>query len=137
MQRSIEVVRSATGPDDAILVGLAAHRHTLMNPIVAYYLADRRPGSRWTMYNPGVTNTDATQAAMVTDLEVTRTNVMILDVAVANEFEYSNDSRLAGSTILDVYIAAHFRTWCDFGAVLVAVRSTWESDSLCPLPIGS
>jgi hypothetical protein len=132
--RAISVAREATESTDAIFVGEARNRYTLLNPLLAYYLADRRPGTRWTMYNPGVTNTDRTQELMVEDLEATRTNVMILDVEFADVFEVSNDSRLAGSTVLDQYLEDRFRTWCDFGGTIVAVRTAWDPDSACPSP---
>ena len=133
LQRSIAVVRHATTRDQALFVGLVSNRYTLLNATLAYYLADRPPGSRWTMYNPGVTNTDATQAAMVANLEATQTNVMILGASASNAFEFTNDSRIAGSSILDRYIGASFRTWCDFGEYQVAVRVAWDPEGPCPI----
>jgi hypothetical protein len=133
LQRAVSVVRLSTEADDTVLVGLASHRHTIVNSLLAYYLVDRRPGTRWTMYNPGVTNTDSTQSLMARDLEASSTNLLILDVEWAGAFESTNDSRLAGSSILDRYIQDHFQTWCDFGAYRVAKRLAWEPESACPV----
>lgn len=133
LQRSIAVARQATGRDDAVLVGLVSNRYTILNAPLAYYLLDRPPAMRWTIYSPGVTNTDATQALMVADLEATRTNVLILDVNAASEFEYTNDSRIPGSTIFDLHVMDRFRTWCDFGEFRVAVRVAWNPDGPCPI----
>lgn len=131
LRRSIETVRQVTQRDDAIHVGLASNRHTTLNAMLAYYLADRRPGSHWTMYNPGVTNTDLTQAAMVAELEATGTNILILDTEWVDGFEITNDSRISGSTVLDRYIEDRFRIWCDFGAFRVDVRVAWNPDRPC------
>ena len=133
LQRAVTAVRITTEPDEPVLVGLTSHRHTIANSLLAYYLVDRPPGTRWTMYNPGVTNVDTTQTLMVQDLETAKTNLLILDVEWAGVFESTNDSRLAGSVILDRYIQDTFQTWCDFGAYRVAKRSTWKPGSACPV----
>lgn len=136
LQRSVAVIRQATDPETSVFVALVSNRYTTGNAMLAYFLTDRPPGSRWTMFNPGVTNTDATQSMIVADLEASRTNVMILDVWGADVFEESNDSRIPGSTILDRYLDAQFRTWCDFGAYRVAVRTSWNADGSCPVAEG-
>jgi hypothetical protein len=137
IQRSIAVTRQATDRDTPIFVALSRNRYTVGNGLLAYYLTDRAPGSRWTLFNPGVSNTDATQTLMVADLEASETNLMILDVSGAEWFEATNDSRIPGSTILDAYLDSHFRTWCDFGDYRVAVRAAWDPVSACPIADGS
>lgn len=133
LQRAVAVTREATDRDTPVFVALATNRYTIGNATLAYYLTDRPPGSRWTLFNPGVTNTDETQSLIVADLEATGTDVLILDVWGAEWFETSNDSRIPGSTILDRYLDDHFRTWCDFGAYRVAVRTSWNPDASCPI----
>jgi hypothetical protein len=136
LQRSIAVTRQAVDRDTPIFIALSRNRYTVGNALLAYYLTDRPPGSRWTLFNPGVTNTDATQTLMVADLEASGTNLMILDVSGAEWFETSNDSQIPGSTILDTYLDERFRTWCDFGDYRVAVRVAWDPASACPIANG-
>lgn len=136
LRRATDVVRGATRPTDPIFVGLSSNRFTSLNPIIAYYLADRRPGTRITMYNPGITNTDDVQRSMVADLEATRTDVLILNRDWATSFEAENDSRIPGSEVLDRYIATEFRPWCDFRHVIVSVRSTRTDLGHCADPEG-
>lgn len=133
LQRSIAVTRQSTDQNAPVFVALSSNRYTIGNAMLAYYLTERPPGSRWTMFNPGVTNTDGTQTLIVADLEASRTDLLILDVGGAEWFEESNDSRFPGSTILDQYLSERFRTWCDFGDYLVAVRIASGPDSPCPL----
>lgn len=122
---AVDVVRSNTQPDEPIFVGEIHNLHTVENPLIAYYLADRPPGVRDTMYNPGVTNTVATQSRMVGDLKANHVRFLILDVSFADCFETSNESRIAGPTILDQAIARDYAVVADFGAVeVMGLRGT-------------
>ena len=60
--------RANSAEDEPIFAGEVRNDHALLNPLIAYYLADRPPGVRDTMYNPGVTTTEQTQRRMVEDL---------------------------------------------------------------------
>jgi hypothetical protein len=115
-------VAGKTAPAEPIFVGLTDNRFTFNNPLIAYYLADRRPGTRFAMYNPGVTNTDATQMAMTSELEASRTRYLILDRENAGTHE-EGPGAVPGSTILDMYVAAHFVVARDFGSIVVMVRT--------------
>lgn len=119
LRAAAALVRSQTATDEPIFVGEFRNEHTLLNPLIGYYLADRPPGVHDTMYNPGVTNTDAAQTQMVTDLRTNRVRFLILDVPLADCFEPANDSRLVGSTILDKAIAKDYMVVADFGAVVI------------------
>jgi hypothetical protein len=116
-------VAHETAPTEPIFVGLTDNRFTFSNPLIAYYLADRRAGTRYTMYNPGVTNTDATQTLMASELEASGTRYLILD----RENAGTRDAGLGavpGSTILDTYIAEHFVVARNLGPIVVMVRTT-------------
>jgi hypothetical protein len=119
LRAAAALVRGQTSPDEPIFVGEVRNEHTLLNPLIGYYLADRPPGVHDTMYNPGVTNTDAAQTQMVTDLRANRVRFLILDVPLADCFEPANDSRIVGSTILDQAIAKDYVVVADFGAVVI------------------
>ena len=123
-------VRAATDPDDRIFVGLTSHRYTVRNPLIVYYLADRGPGVRDTLFNPGVTNTHWGQTRMVGDLERTAAPYLVLDRPSAGLSEPSNDSRIPGSTLLDEYIGANYHTVCDLGGLIIQARN----DLLRPVP---
>jgi hypothetical protein len=116
-------VRAATDPDDPIFVGLTAHRFTVLNPLIVYYLADRRPGVHDTMFNPGVTNTDWGQTRMVADLDRTATPYLVLDRTMANVHESTENGGIPGSTLLDDYLAANYHTVCDVGAFVIEARN--------------
>ena len=106
-------------PDEPVFVGLTDHRHTLLNDMVAYYLADRRTGVHVALFNPGVTNTDVVQAGMAADLEASGTSILLLDDAWADAYEPDNDSAIAGSTVLDEAISARYIVACDFDSIRI------------------
>jgi hypothetical protein len=116
-------IRQATARDEPIFVGLSSHRYTVMNPLLVYYLSDRRAGVRDAMFNPGVTNTDWGQTRMVSDLDASRTTYLVLDRSTADLHEEFNDSRFPGSTRLDTYIAANFHVQCDLEPLLIMARN--------------
>ena len=58
---AVDLVRLRTGANEPIFVGEFRTGHALLNPLLAYYLADRPPGVRNTMYNPGITTRAETQ----------------------------------------------------------------------------
>jgi hypothetical protein len=122
-------VRAATTPDEPLFVGLTSNRYTLVNPLLVYYLADRRPAVRDTMYNPGVTNTDRVQQRMVDDLHASSPPFLVLDDPMSQRFEASNDSRIPGSTILDEYIRSAYHPVCQ-GILVIEARNDLDR----PLP---
>lgn len=125
LDQAVAYTVANTRSSDPIFVGLTENRYTLVNPMLAYFLADRAPATRFTMYNPGVTNTDSSQREMVDDLRRTRTAVLILDRMWSQRFEESNDSRIAGSTILDMFIADNYEIALHSDEIVVMrLRST-------------
>jgi hypothetical protein len=115
-------VRQHTSPQQPIFVGLTTNRFTWVNPLMVYYLADRPPGVRDTMYNPGITNRDATQREMISDLDRSDTRYLVLDRMFASTCEAFNASCQLGSSRLDEFIGSEFRLAADFGDIIVMVR---------------
>jgi hypothetical protein len=119
----VRTIRANTTRDEPVFVALTSNRITLINPMLVYYLADRRAGAWATMDNPGVTNTDAVQQRTVDELRASRTEVLYLDEHWADAVESTNESAIPGSTILDTYLAATYITVCDYGSArIVATR---------------
>jgi hypothetical protein len=82
-----------------------------------------------------VTNTEAVQARMVAELTASRTRVLLLDDKFSESFEWVNESRIPGSTLLDDYITAGFRRVCTFGDYwLMARPDVGEPVGACPAP---
>jgi hypothetical protein len=88
--RAVAFIRLNTAPTDPVFVGLTSNRYTLVNPLLVYYLADRTSGVRDTMYNPGITNREATQVQMIADLDRSNTRYLVLDRVFASACEPVN-----------------------------------------------
>lgn len=108
--------------DKPVFVGLTTNRITLLNDVLAYYLADRRAGVRVAMFNPGVTNTDRVQTEMAAQLATNGTELLLLNDVPALVMEPSNDSAILGSTILDDAIARDFVEVCRYGPIRILAR---------------
>jgi hypothetical protein len=121
-----EWLEAATTRDERVYVGLTSHQYTVRNPLIVYYLADRRPAVRDTMFNPGVTNSDWGQGRMVADLLVSTPPYLVLDRATAMIREDSNASRIPGSTRLDQYIASSYHQICDLDYVVIEGRDHFD-----------
>jgi len=116
-------VRDATAADEPLFVGLTSHKYTVANPLLVYYLADRKPAVRDTMFNPGLTNTDAVQERMVHDLVLSAAPFLVLDRSMAARSEDSNDSRTPGSTVLDDFIRSAYHPICDTGDLVIQAKN--------------
>jgi hypothetical protein len=127
----VRTIVANTTRDEPIFVGLTANRITLLNPMLVYYLADRRAATWAAMFNPGVTNTDATQARMVDDLKARRPALLYLDDTWADSLEMTNESAIPGSTILDAYLASSYVTICDYGAVRIVATPERAGSVVC------
>lgn len=125
-------IRSATSPEDRVFVGLTAHRYTVLNPLIVYYLADRGPAVHDTMFNPGVTNTDWAQTRMIADLERSNARYLVLDRTFAEQRETTADGSTPGSTLLDEYIREHYRTVCDLETLVIQARNDLSDPPSCP-----
>ncbi len=119
---AVDRVRALTGPGDPIFVGLTDNRYTWENALLVYYLGDRKPGTRLTMYNPGITNTESHQREMVRDLVASGTKVVVLDSYFADFCESANRSCVPGPRTLDDYLGATFVNRESFGDFVVATR---------------
>ncbi len=122
IEHAVAYIRDNTTPSDPIFVGLKSNRYAFVNPLMVYYLADRPPVVRDTLYDPGVTNRASTQNEMVADLDSSNTRYLVLDRVFAAACEPFNASCDPGSTRLDEYIASRFTMTADFGEIVVLVR---------------
>jgi hypothetical protein len=93
------------------------------NPLVVYYLADRKPAVHDTMFNPGVTNTDWGQTRMIADLERSNPPYIVLEQLAGGLGEPTNDSRLPGSALLDDYLGARYLRICDVANLVIEARA--------------
>ncbi len=97
-------------------------RVTVGNPLLNVVL-DRPNPTRYDVMQPGLVTTARVQREMIDDLQRTRTPVVVRWLAPAARRREPNASgRERGATLLDAYVAAHYRFSLRTGAYLVLVR---------------
>jgi hypothetical protein len=114
-----QLVRSLTGPEDAIYLGSLDHRRIVMNDPLLYTLSGRRPATRHTMFEPGITTTEAKQREMIQDLIANHPPVAFLVPSWRPE---PNRSQEFGSDLLDRYLQRSYRLHRRVGPSLLMVR---------------
>ncbi len=119
---AVITLQSLTAPDERVYVGLSRHDRVFANDAMFYFLAQRPSATRYHELHPGLTNTLSVQREMVADLERHQVRYLVL----TNMFEGANepnDSALStGVTLLDEYIAEHYRTVNVSGPYRILVR---------------
>jgi hypothetical protein len=128
---AVRTVQMNSQRDDPIFVGLTGHRHTFINDMIVYYLANRRPAVRVAMFNPGVTNTTSVQQEMVDDLAESKAPIVVADSRWTDLSETSNDSFTPGATVLDDFLSKTYIPACEFGSFTVLTTSDRVGTTTC------
>ena len=121
---AVRYVQQKVPEGQAIFVGNAQHHEVFVNDALFYFLADRRPGSRYHHFDPGVITTATAQQEVVRDLERNRVNYVVLCsnpvMARGLGSEIPSDS---GVTLLDDFLRSEYRNVRTFG-----YYSIWKKD---------
>jgi hypothetical protein len=100
-------IERSSSPGDAIFVGALRHDRVYMDEPDLYFLANRRPGTRQTQFEPNVVTREDVQREMIAALERNRVRVLVLS-SRTDWYHESQQGIMPGSTVLDAYIASHF-----------------------------
>ncbi|BCX03327.1 MAG: hypothetical protein KatS3mg053_1265 [Candidatus Roseilinea sp.] len=119
---AVATLQSLTAPDERIYVGLSRHDRVFANDAMFYFLAQRPSATRYHELHPGLTNTLPVQQEMVADLERHRVRYLVLTNMFEGANEPNDSARSTGVTLLDEYIAEHYRTANVIGPYRILVR---------------
>jgi hypothetical protein len=127
-------VRRATRDNELIFVGTGRHDKIFVNDASLYFVAQRRPATKWHHYDPGIQNSFRIQSAMIREMESGHVNWIVL-ASDWDDTREPNDSAVStGVTALDVYIRDRFRLAQQFGTYSVWSRRDVPSGDLSLLP---
>jgi hypothetical protein len=112
-------VRSLTQPDDTIYVGSLDHSRITMNDPLLYAISGRRPATRHTCFEPGLTTKEAKQREIIRDLIANKPPVVFLVPSWRAE---PNRSREFGSNLLDRFLQRTYRLHRRVGPSHLMVR---------------
>ncbi len=120
--RAAEYVKAHTRPYERIYVGTTRHDKIFINSVALYFAAERGSATAWQELHPGIQTTLAVQRAMVAEFGVTPPKLVVLDERW-DAFEEPNASAVSSHvTLLDTYLASHFKEVARFGSVHVLAR---------------
>ncbi|HEY1941560.1 MAG TPA: hypothetical protein VGH40_05495 [Roseiarcus sp.] len=112
---AIQFIRQNTAATEPIFVGVGRHDKIFINDVAFYFLADRRPATKWYHFDPGLQTSEPIQSRIVDGLA--RGNVRY--VVLYSEFdatEEPNESALSsGVFVLDDYIRNTYEPAATFG----------------------
>jgi len=114
-----EYVRAHTKREDAIFVGLSQHDRIVVNDMLFYFVAERRPATKWYHFDPGLQTSLEIQEKIVRELQAVKPPYVILE-ADLNGFDEPNGSSVrSGITVLDEFIGANYRPVETFDTITI------------------
>ena len=102
-------VRRYSRPDESIFVGLDRHDRIFINSVSLYFLAERRPGTHWYQFEPGLQTRADIQRSIIADLERNAVRWVIRDASFDAVQEPNGSSRSSGVHDLDLYLVNRYR----------------------------
>src|SRR5882757_957883 len=76
---AVHFVQVNTAVSDTIFVGLPQHERIVVNNVSFYFVADRRPATKWYHFDPGLQTSKSIQELMIGDLQQSRPKYVVLD----------------------------------------------------------
>lgn len=123
-EEAVQFIRQNVPRDQAIFVGNSQHHRVFSNEPLFYFLAERRAGTRFYDFVPGVITTTAVQQEVIHDLERNHVNYLVL----VSGHDQSRDRKEvppdSGVTLLDDFIRSAFRPVQTFGHYSVWQKNT-------------
>jgi hypothetical protein len=117
----IAYLRTTTAPTEAIFSGVADTSRLLFNDTMIYFLAARRPATRFMEMEPGLSNTAAGQREIVAELEREHVRTIVLWRKTSSEPNRTAVSN--GVTTLDDYVQRNFALTRRFADYAVMTRA--------------
>jgi hypothetical protein len=121
--QTLRYVRSITHATDPIFVGVKDHSRVFNNDLRMYWLAGRPIGVKLFQLEPKVATEEKVQRQIVSDLETNGVNCLIIDQEQYLGDETYLSTGYVGSTLLDEYIADHYRQQARFGRFAVLTKA--------------
>lgn len=112
-------VAEHSSASDMIYVGTGRHDKLFVNAVAFYFLAERRPATKWYELHPGVQTQLRVQEAMMDEMTANPPRLILLDSRWDDRQE-PNLSRIgSGATALDGFIATRYIEVASFGSIRV------------------
>jgi hypothetical protein len=117
----IEFLQQRTDRNERIYVGTDRHDRIFVNNVMMYFLAARRPATKWNQFDPDIQTSAAVQKQIIAELAAQKVRYLILSSEWSNVAEPNASAISSGVTLLDDHIRENFTKVWEFGRA-----SAWE-----------
>jgi hypothetical protein len=119
---AVRFLEEHTKNNEVIFSGLPRHDKIFINDMMLYFVAKRRPATKWAQFDPGLQTTAPIQNEMVSELEGKKPRFVVLESDWDIVKEPNGSALSSGVTILDDYIRLHYETVRQYDTISVLVR---------------
>jgi hypothetical protein len=119
---ALRFLRSHTGHNEPIFVGVGDHSRVFSNDLRIYWLADRPIGARTFQLETRLATETPVQAEIIADLERNHVRWLILNRVPVRGDDTFAEQAYQGSALLDGYVRNSFRDVARFGPYAVLLR---------------
>lgn len=127
------LLRDQLGPNEPTFVGSGRHDKVFVNDVSAYFIARRRPATRWHHYHPGLQTSESVQRERVAELEAKQPRLIWLDSTFDSVNEPNASAISSGVQRLDDDLHHRYVEIRRFGSIVIAERRpTAPAPAPCP-----
>ena len=127
VEDAVQFIRQNVPRDQTIFVGNSQHQRVFSNDVLFYFLAERRAGTKFYDFIPGVITTAPVQQEMIRDLEQNHVSHVVLVSDYGHHRTSTGVPVDRGATLLDDFIRREYRQVQTFGRY-----SVWEKNQDSP-----
>lgn len=117
-----EFVKSRSNSADSIYVGAMRHDKVFISAVAFYFVAERRPATKWYELHPGLQTRADVQTQMVAEMKGDPPRLVVLDSRWDGVQEANDSSRSTGVRLLDDYFVTHYFEVQRFGSIRILAR---------------
>jgi Dolichyl-phosphate-mannose-protein mannosyltransferase len=118
-EAAVHYIQENTTISDSIFVGLLQHERIFVNNVSFYFIANRRPATKWYHFDPGLQTTAPIQRLMIADLLRAKPKYIVLDSDWDGLREPNESSKSSGVRLLDEFIANKYERVAKFGSLTI------------------
>lgn len=119
---AVAYIQKHTGEDEKIFVANGRHDITFANDVLFYFLAQRRSATKYYEFNPGLTTTADTQAAIIKAIAEAKVPYVVIVRGFDAKIEPNQSAVSSGVRDLDVAIENDYAEVARFGKYEVRKR---------------
>ena len=118
-EAAVHYIQENTTISDSIFVGLLQHERIFVNNVSFYFIANRRPATKWYHFDPGLQTSAPIQRLMIADLLRAQPKYIVLDSDWDGSREPNASAKSSGVKLLDDFIVKNYEHTAKFGSLTI------------------